>query len=135
MTTLAPLIAAIHDAPTGAFWSLSSMVAACAAAALAGTLRSLARKRMVENTPTALVRSAAQGYTELRGMAELMAGDPILAPASLRVCVWYQYKIERFENSARHADRQRRWELVEEGVSRVSAFSAELEQEDRKSVV
>ena len=117
MTTLAQLIAVIHDAPAGAFWSVSSIVAACAAAALAGALRSLARKRMVENTPTALVRSAAQGYTELRGMAELMAGDPILAPASLRVCVWYKYKIERLENSARHGDRQRSWEVVEQGVS------------------
>lgn len=115
MTTSAALTAAIVGATASAFWSLATLAAAAAALLLAGAARAFARKRAIENTPTALVRSAAQGYTELRGMAELMAGAPIVAPASLRPCVWYRYRIE-------HRDRSRdglsaEWVSIEHGTS------------------
>lgn len=80
-------VAAVHDAKAGPFWLFSGLGALLATALLYGAQRSLHRKRMFENMPTALIRSAAQGYTEFRGMAEMMAGDPIRVPASLRLCV------------------------------------------------
>ena len=41
-------------------------------AALWGAFNFLKRKRIIEDTPTALVRSAPQGYVELQGQAELL---------------------------------------------------------------
>ena len=117
MSSVADLIAVIRVAETSPFWLATSLLALVAAAMLYGALHCLADKRVIENMPTALVRSAAQGYTELRGMAELMAGEPIRAPASLRVCVWYKYKIEHLEEAGRGRDRSKTWVVVEQGTS------------------
>lgn len=60
-------------------------------------LRMLSRyvaARMIENVPTAKMRSAAQGYVELIGQAKLMNGPVIVSPLSQKMCVWYRYKIE-----------------------------------------
>lgn len=116
MDLFADLAAVVHDAPAGAFWLFGTAGGLLAAALLYGALRSLHRKRMFENMPTALIRSAAQGYTELRGMAEMMAGDPIRAPASLRECVWFKYKIERYEETGHGRERRKSWVVVEQGV-------------------
>ncbi|PHS23405.1 MAG: hypothetical protein COA83_09960 [Methylophaga sp.] len=51
--------------------------------------------RLIENTPTSKIRSAAQGYVELNGKAKLMDGASIVSPISGRACVWYRYKIEK----------------------------------------
>ena len=117
MSRVADLITVIRVTAIGPFWLASSLLALIAAGMLYGALHCLAHKRMIENMPTALVRSAAQGYTELRGMAELMAGEPIRAPASLRVCVWYKYKIEHLKEAGRGQDRSKTWVVVEQGTS------------------
>ena len=116
MQLFADLVVAVHAAKAGPFWLLSAVGTVLAGALLYGALRSLSHKRMFENMPTALIRSAAQGYTELRGMAEMMDGDPIRAPASLRQCVWFKYKIEHLEESGRGRDKRRSWVTVEQGV-------------------
>lgn len=51
--------------------------------------------RLIENTATSKIRSAAQGYIELNGKAQLMDGSSITSPLSGRPCVWYRYKIEK----------------------------------------
>lgn len=55
--------------------------------------RSLRHTRLMEDMPTSLVRSAAQGYVELEGRAKMMKGDPVIAPLSQTPCVWWEYKI------------------------------------------
>ena len=117
MSSVADLITVIRVAEAGPLWLVTSLLALLAAGMLYGALHCLADKRMIENVPTALVRSAAQGYSELRGMAELMAGDPIRAPASLRVCVWYRYQIEHLAEAGRGQDRRKTWVVVEHGTS------------------
>ena len=117
MSSVADLIALVHATEARPFWLVSSLLGLAAAGLLYGVLRCLGHKRVLENTPTALVRSAAQGYTELRGMAELMAGEPIRAPASLRVCVWFKYKIEHLRESERGQDRRKTWVVIEQGTS------------------
>lgn len=57
--------------------------------------RSLRRARIIEDVPTARVRSAHQGYAELEGEAELMGGEPILSPLRSTVCCWWRYQIHR----------------------------------------
>ncbi len=72
--------------------------------------RSWARARVIEDTPTAKIRSAPQGYVELAGQADLMDGEPVLAPLTGSTCCWYRFKVERreYRNS---------WTRVEGGAS------------------
>jgi hypothetical protein len=105
-------------APPDHFWPAALLAGALALFAAWQALRHWRHLRIVEDTPTALIRSAPQGYIELRGMAELMDGDPIHAPLSLRRCAWFQYKVEHYERAERHGHRRGgRWVTVERGVS------------------
>ena len=70
---------------------------------------SLRRYRLIEDVPTALVRSAAQGYVELVGRSVMMPGEPIVAPLSHTQCCWYSFSIER--RSGKH------WAIVQSGTS------------------
>ena len=69
--------------------------------------------RLIDDTPTSRVRSAAQGYVELSGTARLADGTPNLAPLSRRPCVWWLYRIEKKVES-RKGDR---WETINRGTS------------------
>lgn len=44
---------------------------------------------MMQDMPTALLRSAAQGYNEFKGKANLLPGEPIIAPLTKLSCIWY----------------------------------------------
>ncbi len=77
---------------------LTVLLVALAIAAVLGFyqgFRRLWKARVIEDAPTAKVRSAAQGYVELVGEARAMRGEPIIAPLSKTVCCWYCYTIER----------------------------------------
>lgn len=63
--------------------------------------RHLHQMRIIEDTPTSLIRSAAQGFVEFQGHARLMPGRPIVAPLTGTPCTWYHIKIME-----RHADEQ-----------------------------
>ncbi len=62
--------------------------------------RSFRFKRLVEDMPTSKIRSASQGYTELVGVAEVIS-RPQTAPLSGEPCVWWRYKVERYQRSRR----------------------------------
>lgn len=72
------------------------------------------RGRWLEDTPVSRCRSAAQGYVELAGRARALPGEPILAPLTLRVCVWWRYEVEARETTGRG---RREWRVVERGTS------------------
>ncbi|WP_428634057.1 GIDE domain-containing protein [Sedimenticola sp.] len=77
------------------FWA---MLLFCGVAALAGfyfAFRWLGRARLIEDAPTAKIRSAHQGYVELVGNARLMDGEAIFAPLTGIDCCWYRYKIDK----------------------------------------
>ena len=57
--------------------------------------RSLHRFRFMFATPTSKIRSAAQGFVELKGLAELMLEDTIVSPFSGARCVWYHCTIDK----------------------------------------
>ena len=74
--------------------------------------------RLVEDTPTAKIRSAPQGYVELEGSGKLMDGPPIIAKLSGLPCVWFRYKIEELVTTASsRGGSNRRWETIENGES------------------
>jgi hypothetical protein len=69
--------------------------------------------RLIDDTPTSRVRSAAQGYVELSGIARLADGKPNLAPLTRLPCVWWMFRIEQRTGSGRN----RRWETIDRGTS------------------
>ncbi|MCP4126635.1 MAG: hypothetical protein GY753_06185 [Gammaproteobacteria bacterium] len=91
------------------FWALTIASAVVALIGLYLVVRYLRLVRTIEDTPTAKIRSAHQGYVELAGMAVKMEGEPILAPLTGRECCWYRYKVER------HGDKH--WHTIEKGSS------------------
>lgn len=73
----------------------------------------LRRARLIEDTPTSRIRSAAQGYVEIVGAVSPVRNKELAAPLSGHSCVWYSYKIQRLQKSGRSSH----WKTVEEGTS------------------
>ncbi|MES9903928.1 MAG: GIDE domain-containing protein [Sedimenticola sp.] len=95
--------------PTHEFWIFFTMACAAAIVALYFAFRSLSRARLIEDAPTAKIRSAQQGYVELEGEARAMPGLPIIAPLTGSRCCWYHYKIEK------RGDKN--WRTIESDIS------------------
>ncbi|MES9820713.1 MAG: GIDE domain-containing protein [Candidatus Thiodiazotropha sp.] len=79
----------------GYFWFWTLILTVLTLVALYFTFRNLHRARLIEDTPTSLIRSAPQGYVELTGEAAMMTGEPVIAPLSGISCCWWRYKIEK----------------------------------------
>jgi len=87
------------------------IIAAAVMIALAAFVASFVfvrRARLIEDTPTSRLSSAALGYVELEGEAVMMAGVPIVAPLTLTPCAWFRYCIEeRIDDDKRALGRWR----------------------------
>ncbi len=70
------------------------------------------RRRLMEDTPTARIRSAAQGYVELSGRVRL-PDTPLHSPLTATPCAWWRFRIERRKSEGRNAG----WELEQQGSS------------------
>jgi hypothetical protein len=92
---------------TPAGWAFSfgaiSLISFCA------WIASYRRQRFVSDMATSRVASAAQGYAELYGRAEIIPGDLILTKFMQLPCVWYRYIVEE-----RSGDD---WKYVDSGCS------------------
>ncbi len=75
--------------------------------------RGLKRARLLEDTPTSLIRSAAQGYCEINGYAELLPGATVRSPLSGAPCCWWQYEVAEKVQSGKNS----RWQIVEADAS------------------
>lgn len=95
------------------FWGITALLAAAVIGLFYFTFRNLRRARLIEDTPTAKVRSAPQGYIELEGIARRMEGEPVYAPLTGAPCVWYRYEVERRVSDGKRSS----WQTVESGVS------------------
>lgn len=106
-----------HTAPPHVYWMavIAALAAGCACAW--GTMRAFQRKRLIEDTPTALIRSASQGYVELQGRARFMDGDEIFARLSNRLSVWYHYKVEKRQRRSGSSSQQSGWVTIEHETS------------------
>lgn len=91
------------------FWIVVSIASAVAVGGFYFAFHLLRRARIIEDTPTASIRSAHQGYVELAGTARQMEGEPILAPLTKQPCCWYSYKVERRGDKS--------WQLIDQGIS------------------
>lgn len=85
-------------------------LAAMGLLSLSAWLSALYRLRMVRDTPTSRIASAAQGYVELIGAGRRFGDQPLLAKLSQRPCLWYRYRIEQ-------KDHDGDWRTEEDGES------------------
>lgn len=63
--------------------------------ALYGWWRSMNTNRLIVDTPTSRVASAAQGYAELHGKGKPLDGTPLLSPVNGLPVLWYRVHTER----------------------------------------
>jgi len=68
------------------------------------------RYRQISDLPTSKVASAAQGYVELFGRAEMLPGVPVLSQLSSTSCCWYCFEIEEKTSD-------NKWSTVDSGKS------------------
>jgi hypothetical protein len=80
---------------------------------------SLRRDRFAADTPVARIRSAAQGYVHLEGVAGQPPEGPLSAPLSGLPCVWWDFTIE--ERRSVRNDRHE-WNVVDRATC-VAPFS------------
>ena len=106
---------AIRAAGPVEFWVISAIGVALVLAAFFFGFAFLKRKRIIQDTPTALIRSASQGYTEFNGRAQMMEGEPVIAPLTGKSCTWYRYKVEEKRRSA--DGKRSSWRVVDRGTS------------------
>ena len=65
------------------FWIIASISIAAALAGFYFAFHFLRRARIIEDTPTANIHSAHQGYVEIVGTAQQMDGEPTNAPSAM----------------------------------------------------
>jgi hypothetical protein len=68
---------------------------------------------LIEDTPVSRVRSAVQGYVELRGHGAASAQNPIKSPLTHKSCAWWSYEIQEWRRSGK----SKRYVTIEEGTS------------------
>lgn len=82
------LIAFALHTETG--WGSVVALALLLATGLFGWLRSVQHARLILDTPTSRIASAAQGYVELRGRGQALDGTPLLSPLNGLPVLWYR---------------------------------------------
>jgi len=100
------------------FWAATILLLLVALVSLYLIFRFYHRMRMISDTPTSRIRSAAQGYVELEGEGLLMKGDSRRSPLSGLPCLWYKFKIEkRVVSYDSKGHRRTRWKTIDSGQS------------------
>jgi hypothetical protein len=69
--------------------------------ALVGCFSRLRRDRFIADTPLVGIRSAAQGYVRLAGIARSPPNETLRSPLTGRACVWWDYQVEAREENAK----------------------------------
>ncbi|AWI75572.1 MAG: hypothetical protein C0607_00415 [Azoarcus sp.] len=87
-------------------WGSVLALALLLATGLFGWLRSVRHARLILDTPTSRIASAAQGYTELRGRGHPLDGTPVLSPLNGLPLLWYRLSVYRKTSDGkwRHAE-------------------------------
>jgi hypothetical protein len=96
----------------GRLLSFAVMLAAAGGYCFWFGFKSLSKCRALENTPTARIRSAAQGYAEFAGVGTLPARAVCRGPLTGLHCTWWKYKIEE-----RGSRRRSGWRTIDSMTS------------------
>jgi|GEM_PF-2004335 len=96
--------------PPQVFWFMVGMGGLFILYFMYQSYKGLKRARVIEDTPTAKIRSVAQGYAELLGEQYILANSPSATKLSRLPCTWHRYAIE-------FRDQQSGWRVIEHGNS------------------
>jgi hypothetical protein len=99
--------------PADEYWGIFAVAVVFSVLGVFYGFRFLWRYKVIENTPTSRIRSAHQGYNEFEGTAQLLPGEPIIAPLTRLSCVWYSYAIEERVQTGKNSS----WVTRESAVS------------------
>jgi len=72
--------------------------------------------RNIEDSPTSKIRSAAQGYVELKGTPKPFPNYPTIGKLTQKPCAWYRYTVEIFQ-TIRTPSQTNGWHLLDQGIS------------------
>ena len=103
----------VKQSPSDDFWTIAIILVLLTIGGFIGAFYFVLRKRIIEDTPTSAIRSAAQGYVELSGHGKLMQGSVISGPLTGTTCTWYSYTIEEHRSSGKNSH----WVTVEKEIS------------------
>ena len=87
--------------PGEGYWILAALCGVLALTALLGCFSRLRRDRYIADTPLVRIRSAAQGFARVAGIARCPPGEPLRSPLTGRACVWWDYRVEAREENAK----------------------------------
>ena len=94
------------ESRTGWLWVLGIMTVV----SLFAWLSALRRLRVVRDTPTSRIASAAQGYAELIGRGKQLSDPPLLSKLNGLPCLWYRYEFAK-------KDSDNKWHVEDKGES------------------
>lgn len=117
MAALSQAAAAVQQLDTVEFGFLLALMLLAALGGAGAALAMLTRSRQIQDTPTSKIRSAAQGYVELEGIAQLLPGEPVVSPLSGQPCAWWKYSVEEKLTSYSNGRRTTSWTTIESGTS------------------
>jgi hypothetical protein len=103
----------VKQAPDDDFWSFAIILLLLTVGGFIGAFYFFLRKRIIEDTPTSRITSAAQGYVELFGTGKLIQDSMISGALTGIACTWYSYSIEEYRKSGKNSH----WVTIEQGVS------------------
>ncbi len=97
----------------GGFWFWTAVLAVVALIAFGFLWHHFRRARIIEDTPTSKVRSAAQGFVELEGWGKPVPGGDVVAPLTGLPCLWFRYKVEEYHRDGNRSS----WRTLDSGLS------------------
>lgn len=103
----------IRGMGTGPFTAAAGVLTLLSIAAFFLLWRFFKRSRLIEDTPTSRIRSAAQGFVELEGWVRGIDEVEIPAPLSGMPCLWYRYSVEEYQKDGNRGS----WQRVDSGIS------------------
>lgn len=102
-----------HGNNPAGYWFISFVCVVLAGYTLWKFFGYLRRDRFAADTPTARIRSAAQGYVHMEGVVRADKDGELRSPLTRRHCVWWEFKVEhRSQIGGRNA-----WHLKDHGSS------------------
>jgi hypothetical protein len=110
---LAPAAQWVKQSPSDDFWTFAIILVLLTVGGFIGAFYFFLRKRIIEDTPTSRITSAAQGYVELSGIGKLIDGSIIAGPLTGITCTWYSYTVEEHRQSGKNSH----WVTVDQGIS------------------
>lgn len=112
------LLTAVQGMGGVQFWLLLAFALVVTAVGFKLWRDSFRDARLMEDTPTSRIRSAAQGFVELVGTQDTAMDRRPRAPLTGREATWWSYSIEKKETHRdSNGNRQTRWRTVEKKTS------------------